>query len=159
MNIKFSFPKIYIIKGTNELIAYHISQERYYYLKMDAPLLLEAQVTISNQEMVHKGFFDYGDYLIPIQIYMYPTFWGTSSWNVYKKKLYKSDFPDQKLIAIFDNMLVKYTSKEEDSIVFQFSESIYACGTITKGLSVVVDSDYENGEMIQVIYEGLYFWK
>jgi hypothetical protein len=126
VSIKFNFPKVYIIKGTNELLAYNISQDRYYYMKLNTPLLLEASTISSANEMLNRGFLDFGDYLTPIQISIYSSNNSASSWNISKKRLYKSDFPDQKLIAIFDTMQVKFAKKDEEAFVFQFSESIYA---------------------------------
>jgi hypothetical protein len=126
VSIKFNFPKIFIIKGTNELLTYNISQDRYYYMKLNAPLLLEASTITTDTDIVNKGFLDFGNYLIPTQISISTAIGATSSWNIFKKKLYKSDFPDQKLIAIFDTMQLKFAKKDEDAFIFQFSESIYA---------------------------------
>ena len=54
---------------------------------------------------------------------------------------------------------VKFANKEEDSFILLFSESIVSFGSCTIGLVQVVESDYEATEVINISYDGFYFWK
>lgn len=79
--------------------------------------------------------------------------------TVYTRYLEKSIFPDEKLLAGFEQMKIKFTSKEEEGFTLQFSKTLLSVGTLTYGLYQVCESEYEKGEIIQITYDSFFVWK
>jgi hypothetical protein len=150
---------VIIIKGCNEILLYNITENLYYYVKLNAPLLFETSTTLSSYSPEIKGFMDLGDYLCPIQLSFSVGSNAYFSGTFYKKFLEKSDFPDQKLLAGFDQIKTKFASKEEEAFTLQFSGSLLSIGTLTDGLVQLTESDYEKGEVIQIPYDSFIVWK
>ena len=157
--VKFAYPAVMIVKGCNDVLLYSITEDLYYYFKLNSPVLFESSTIINSGGIDLKCYYDLGDYLI------YGSFTfsvGSScyfSGSFYKKFLEKSQFPDQKLLAGYELTKVKFANKEEDSFVLLFSESIISFGSCTHGLVQVVESDNLAEEVIHISYDGFYFWK
>lgn len=147
------------MKGCNEIIAYNITEELYYYLKLNSPILIHSSSCSSTYCAELRFYLDLGDYITNAYLNINV---GTNSYftlNVNSFYLQKSQFPDEKLLAGYDQVKVKYVNKEEDSFVLLFSNSIVSFGTQTEGLIHVAESDYTTDEVIHITVDGFYFWK
>jgi hypothetical protein len=131
----------------------------YYYIKLNSPVLFESSTTCNSTGIELKCYIDLGDYITYASLTFSVGANGYMSGSFFRKYCEKSQFPDQKLLAGYEMNKVKFANKEEDSFILLFSESIVSFGSCTIGLVQVVESDYEATEVINISYDGFYFWK
>jgi hypothetical protein len=137
--VKFFYPVITIVKGSNEILLYSITEKLYYYIKLNSPLIFDSSTLSNAYGPELKGFFDLGDYLF------YATFSFTVGSNPYFSSTYfkmflpKAEFPDDKLLGGFEYTKIKFLSKEEDAYTLQFSNSLMCFGVLTNGLTQIFD--------------------
>ena len=157
--IDFIYPAIITVKGCNEILIYSITDDIYYYMVLNAPILFKSS-TVSNCNIFElRLYLDMGEYLI-YSILSFSV--GSASYfsmSYYKRYLEKSIFPKEMLLWGFDPISTNFIKKEELAFTLQFSGTIVTIGLLTHGLFQQIDSDYERGELIQIADDSFYSWK
>ena len=157
--VKFLYPTVMIVKGCNEILMYSITEDLYYYIKLNSPILFESSTICSVYGLELKWFLDLGDYLANA---MFSLTTGANSYisvSITTKYFEKSEFPDGELLAGFEQMKVKFNSKEEDAFILQFSDWLMWFGSLTNGLLETYNLKYKKGELMQISYDGFFTWK
>lgn len=107
-----------------------------------------------------KGLMDIGDYFLRWKMSFNTS--KSSSYHysqVNQWAIEKSFFPDDKLLAWFEETEVKFPLKDENAIVFQFERSILSFSLRTYGLVTSVESNYAKGEIMHIIDGEFFFWE
>lgn len=156
--VKFFYPIVLVVKGCNEIFLYNASEDLYYYMKSNSPILFESSTHVFMYSPALYCYIDSGDHIHHAS-FSFNVGINASITACYSKiYLEKSHFPDQKLLAGYDLQKVKYATLEEDSYLLLFSESIVSFGSATQGLMQVVEEDYLAEEVINIQNYGLIFW-
>lgn len=157
--IKFVYPAVLLVKGCNEVLIYSITEDMYYYHKLNSPIILETSTVYSPYAPEVKGYIDLGPYIAYTAITYNIGSSPYISASTYKRYIEKENLPKQKLLCGFDMIKTLFISKEEDAFMLQFTNAIVCSGSCTNGLFQVVESDYEKGELMQITCDGYYSWK
>lgn len=157
--VEFTYPIIAIIKGCNEVIIYSLTEDLFYYLKLNAPVIMASSSTCSKYSPRLDFFIDLGHYITysKLNLTLGASPYITQDMNV--RYLDKALFPPQKLLAGFDYVKVKFLAKEEDAFTLQFENTIINFGAMTYGLTQTIESNYKLGEIISAQYDSFYVWK
>ena len=157
--VDFIYPAVIVVKGWSEVIIYNITENIYYYLTLNAPVLMQSSSVDKNNTLEIKLFLDMGDYLI-FSIISFP-FGSNSSFSqsYFKRYLQKSVFPNEKLLNGFDPINTKFLTKDEEAITLHFSKTIVSISLLTYDLFQLTESDLECDELIHVSNDCFYTWK
>lgn len=157
--MKFHYPAVMMVKGCNEIIIYSITEDMYYYIKLNSPILFESSGCISVYGLELRWYLDMGDYLAYAHFGFTVGLYSYVNCTFYTRYLEKSIFPDEKLLVGFERVITKFKSKEEEAYTLQFSNSLLSIGTSTNGLHQIWDFEYQLGEIILASCEYFIFWK
>lgn len=158
--VKFNYPLVLIVKGGKEMLLYNINDNKYQYLHLPSPIVMES-LTISNNtyNLDLNCLMDLGDYFLAYT-WTFPYSAGSNfSCTINKRYIEKSNFPKERLLGYFNLMKIKFLSKEEDALVFQFENSLLSYSVCSYGLVEKTEQDYGYGEVINPANDGLYYWK
>ena len=111
--VKFHYPNVMIVKGCNEILLYSITEDLYYYTRLNSPILFEISTIYNPYGVQLKCLIDLGDYLSYADFTMTT---GTSSYysfTFHTRYMEKSTFPQQRLLAGFEPMSTKFKAKDE----------------------------------------------
>lgn len=157
--VEFIYPAIIIVKGWLELIVYNITENLYYYMELNAPILMQSATINDNNSLEMSLFYDMGEYLIFSILSFAVGAQSVFNHKYYKRYLEKAVFPKEKLLWGFDPVSTKFLTKTEQAIALQFSGTITSIGLLTHEWVQQTDCDFEHGELIHVYDDCFYTWK
>jgi len=148
--IKFAFPIVYILKGTNEILTFHIANQEYIYIRLDMPFICLTSSKYDLSSITIYGILDAGPFLISVSIN-----WGTEG-NYYcyatieRRFFEKRNFPNQKLLGYYAMMTYVYPDKDENSTLLHFTNWMMAYSRARYDKFILYDIKYELEEIMHI---------
>lgn len=156
----FKFPEVMMIKGQREIIVYDVTYQSINYIPLNSPLAYVAASHNIKYGLNIEGLIDFGDYLAFVTLEIRFSSNSSLLGKVHQNYLFKSSFPDSKLVAVYSPLEVKYIQKDAKSFILLFKDKIYTVSMEDPSLTQLVDSNYTEQEMIyDSCTKGIYLWK
>jgi hypothetical protein len=114
-NIIFNYPAIIMIKGCNEILWYCITENQYYYIRLNFPIVMASSTWYASYSPEIKFLADLG----PFYTFCHITFTLSQSSSfgltMYNRFAEKDQLPDSKLLAVYDPCTpVRFNGKDKD---------------------------------------------
>lgn len=138
---------------------YNVVEKLYYYHKLGAPIFSKCSTAFTAYGFEIRAVLNFGEYLAYWNLTLSSGESPQLTVRISKRYLEKRNFPKQAILSLYDQMKVKFPSKEEDAFIIHFSNSIMWYGWYQYDLYQVIECDYQKEELMSISYDSFYYWK